>query len=136
MVQHSITTEPELAGKQVRKTLEALKASKIQTIIIYPNSDAGGQEIIKAIKSYKSLPQFHIFKNLDHPTYLSLMKHAAVMIGNSSSGIIESSSFKLPVVNVGMRQEGRERATNIIDVPNDKKKIEAAIKKATSTAFR
>ena len=64
------------------------------------------------------------------------MKHAAVMIGNSSSGIIESSSFKLPVVNVGMRQEGRERATNIIDVPNDKKKIEAAIKKATSTAFR
>ncbi len=136
MVQHSVTTEPELAGRQARETLEALKALGMKVVVIYPNYDAGGQEIIKAIEGYTSLPRFHTFKNLEHPVYLSLMKHATVMVGNSSSGIIESSSFRLPVVNIGIRQDGRERSTNVIDAPHDQKAILAAIRKATSPAFK
>jgi UDP-N-acetylglucosamine 2-epimerase (non-hydrolysing)/GDP/UDP-N,N'-diacetylbacillosamine 2-epimerase (hydrolysing) len=58
------------------------------------------------------------------------MKYASVMVGNSSSGIIEAASFKLPVINVGTRQQGRQRACNVIDAENDKKEIVAAIKKA------
>ena len=64
--------------------------------------------------------------------YLSLMKHASAMVGNSSSGIIESASFKLPVVNIGIRQDGRERSSNVIDVTHDKNEIADAIKKALS----
>ena len=135
MVQHSVTTEPGLAGRQARETLEALKRSRFEVLVIYPNYDAGGRQIIKIISEYARFPRFHAFKNLEHTVYLSLMKHAAVMVGNSSSGIIESSSFKLPVVNIGMRQEGRERSANVIDVSHERTKILKAIKKATSRSF-
>jgi GDP/UDP-N,N'-diacetylbacillosamine 2-epimerase (hydrolysing) len=136
MVQHAVTSEPELAGEQTRETLEALLASELPTMIIYPNYDAGGQAIVKTIEEYRSVSRFRIFKNLDHGVYLSLMKHASVLVGNSSSGVIESSSFGVPVVNVGIRQEGRERSTNVIDAPAQRRAILAAIRRATSPAFR
>ncbi len=135
LVQHSVSTEPELAEKQAREAREAMKASGLDERSVYPNEDAGGSEVIKVIKEYEQLPQVHAFKNLHHPVYLSLMKHATVMVGNSSSGIIESSSFGLPVVNIGIRQDNRERSTNVIDVPHERKKILAAIRTATGPAF-
>jgi len=130
MLQHSVTTEIEKAGKQVQETLEAIKELGYQTIIIYPNSDAGGREIIEQIKKYENLNFIKIYKNLVHDEYLSLLRNASVLVGNSSSGIIESASFKLPVVNIGTRQEGRERSSNVIDAPHDKKLIVKAIEKA------
>lgn len=131
LVQHSVSTEPEDAKSQIIETLEAIKELKLQTIIIYPNSDAGGREIIKQIRIVDKLDFIKAYKSLPHLEYLSIMKYANVMVGNSSSGIIESSSFQLPVVNIGIRQDDRERSTNVIDVrKHEKEKIAEAIKKA------
>jgi len=137
MIQHSVSTQHKDAEKQIKETLETVKELKYQTLIIYPNSDTGGRKIINQIELYAKEFQFiKIYKNLPYTVYLSLMKYADVMVGNSSSGIIESSSFKLPVVNIGIRQEGRERSNNIINVEHNKEKIILAIKKALSITFR
>ena len=130
VLQHSVTTEPQKAGDQMVETLEAIKMLKHETVIIYPNADAGGREIIKQIKEFASLPFIKTYKSLPQKDYLSLLKGVDVMVGNSSSGIIESSSFKLPVVNIGIRQEGRERSSNVIDVSHDRGDITKAIQSA------
>jgi UDP-hydrolysing UDP-N-acetyl-D-glucosamine 2-epimerase len=130
MVQHPVTSDPQNSVKQIEETLEALKDLKHQTIVIYPNADAGGRAAIKVIEKYKKYPFFRIYKSISHKDYLSLMKIADVMVGNSSSGIIEAPSFHLPVINVGPRQEGRERADNIIDTEYKKGEIGKAVQKA------
>lgn len=129
VVQHPITTQPEAAADQMRTTMEALKELNMQTILIYPNSDAGGLSMINIIKEYEHLhlPFLQTFKSLPHIDYLSLLHIADVLIGNSSSGIIEASAFNLPVVNIGIRQEGRQRSENVIDVHHDKDMIVKAI---------
>lgn len=129
-VQHPVTTQPENAANEMRTTLEALAELKIQTILVYPNSDAGGRSMIEVIKEYEYRPFLHTFKSLPHIEYLSLLNIADALVGNSSSGIIEASSFHLPVVNIGIRQEGRQRANNVIDVASDKEKIIEAINTA------
>ena len=78
----------------------------------------------------------HVFVNLDAVTYWSLLRQVDVMIGNSSSGIMEAASFGLPVVNVGMRQQGRERGRNVIDAPANAKAIDRALGRALNPAFR
>ncbi len=130
VVQHPVTLYADISDKQMRETLEAVRVLEKQTVVIYPNADAGGRKMIKVIQEYEKFPFIHVIKNLEHNNYLSLMKNADVLIGNSSSGIIEAPSFNLPVVNIGTRQEGRERAENVIDVDHDKDEIIKAIKKA------
>lgn len=130
VTQHPVTTQPENAAKEMRITLEALAELEMQTILIYPNSDAGGRSMIAVIKEYEHLPFLHTFKSLSHIEYLSLMKIASAMVGNSSSGIIEAPSFHLPVINIGMRQEGRRHTSNVINVFHDKIKIIEAINTA------
>lgn len=127
LVQHAVTSEIKDAPNQIRKTLEAILELGHQTVLIYPNADAGGRKIIEVIKEYEKYPFIKIYKNIPHLHYLSLMKIASVMVGNSSSGIIEAPSFDLPVVNIGSRQRDRERADNVIDVGYDKEEIKAAI---------
>jgi len=136
ILQHPVTIESDEAQEQIKSTLEAVSQLKCQVVVIYPNADAGGRKMIKIIEKYRKKTNFRIFKNLNYELYLSLMKHADVIVGNSSSGIIEAPSFKLPVVNIGTRQEGRERAKNVIDVPHDKEKIKKAIKKAIGKPFK
>ena len=130
LLQHSVTTQIGNARAQIRETLAAIEELKIATLIIYPNSDAGGRAIIEEIEKKRNPPFVRIFKNLPHDLYLGLLKYASVLVGNSSSGIIEAPSYRLPVVNIGIRQEGRQRSTNIIDAPHDKKAIARAIRKA------
>jgi GDP/UDP-N,N'-diacetylbacillosamine 2-epimerase (hydrolysing) len=130
VIQHPVTTELDKAGRQMKETMEAIKELSYQTIVIYPNADAGGRKMIKVIKKYEKYPFIKSFKSIPHQEYLSLMKIASVMVGNSSSGIIEAPSFHLPVVNIGKREEGRERSENVIDVNYDKEEIKRAIKKA------
>ena len=130
LVQHSVTTQIGEAKSQIRKTLNSIKQIGMPAIIICPNSDAGGRAIIKEINKAGHLKYIRIFTNLPHMLYLSLLKRTAVLVGNSSSGIIESSSFKVPVVNIGIRQNGRERSTNIINVAHDTNAITKAIRKA------
>lgn len=129
-IQHPVTTKPGNAAKEIRITLEALAELNIQTILIYPNADAGGRSMIEVIKEYEHLPFLHTFKSLSHMEYLSLMKIANALVGNSSSGIIEASSFYLPVINIGIRQEGRQHVNNVINVVHDKAKIIEAINTA------
>jgi len=130
MLQHPITTQIDEAPKQIRETLEAVIKVGHPTVIIYPNSDAGGRSMIEVIKEFEQYPLISTFKSLPRRDYLGLMKMASVMIGNSSSGIIEAPSFGLPVVNIGIRQEGRERGDNIIDVIHNKQDIIKATNKA------
>lgn len=132
IAQHPVTTEVGNAAFQITKTLEAVKRFNHQTIIIYPNSDAGGRSIAEVIRNYCERFNFmRAYRSVPHEDYLSLMKEADVLIGNSSSGITEAPSFHLPVVNIGCRQDGRERSVNVIDVPHS----EFAIYKAIQRAF-
>jgi len=128
VVQHSNTFEVEESADQIRETLEAISTLKKQSVLIYPNSDAGGRAMIKVIKEYEKLPFLKSFKSLTRDIYLGLMAIADVIIGNSSSGIIEAAALDLAVVNIGTRQRARERADYIIDVDYNKNEILKAIK--------
>jgi UDP-N-acetylglucosamine 2-epimerase (non-hydrolysing)/GDP/UDP-N,N'-diacetylbacillosamine 2-epimerase (hydrolysing) len=115
----------------------ALAAVPGQILFVYPNSDAGSHAFIERTKSLAlKRPHTSIFVNLDIVTYWSLLRQVDAMVGNSSSGIMEAASFGLPVVNVGIRQQGRERARNVIDAPANSPSISAAIKRALSPSFR
>lgn len=135
-VQHPYLFESEKAGEQMEITLKVLKDLKMQTVITYPNNDPGSEFIIKEIESNQNIQYFKIFKNIRRIEYLSLLKHADLLIGNSSSGLIETPIFKLPVVNIGDRNRGRESAENVINVSHNYHEIEMAIKKGLSSEFR
>jgi UDP-N-acetylglucosamine 2-epimerase (non-hydrolysing)/GDP/UDP-N,N'-diacetylbacillosamine 2-epimerase (hydrolysing) len=130
VLQHPALPQIDMAADQIRKTLEALKEINEQTILIYPNSDAGGRRMIKAIQEYEKYDFLQTYKTLYRRDYLSLMKYASVMVGNSSSGTIDAPAFKLPVVNIGTRESAREHAGNKIFVKHDRKEILSGIKKA------
>jgi GDP/UDP-N,N'-diacetylbacillosamine 2-epimerase (hydrolysing) len=134
VIQHPITTQPEQAGEQMEATLDAIESFDSQVIIIYPNSDAGSDQIISAIKSREFSQTMRTFRSLPRNEYLALMDAADVMVGNSSSGIIEAPSFDLPVVDIGPRQEGRQRAKNTISVPHLTEEIRQAISKGLEDA--
>jgi GDP/UDP-N,N'-diacetylbacillosamine 2-epimerase (hydrolysing) len=130
VVQHPLTTEIELAKKQMEETLEAVSRLCLQILFVYPNTDAGGESIIRVIERYEKIDLIKTIANASHGEYLSFLKYAAALVGNSSSGIIEAPAFKLPVVNIGIRQQGRERSLNVIDVPHERRAILKAVKKA------
>jgi UDP-N-acetylglucosamine 2-epimerase (non-hydrolysing)/GDP/UDP-N,N'-diacetylbacillosamine 2-epimerase (hydrolysing) len=115
----------------------ALAQLKAQLIFVYPNSDAGSYSLIEQTRAFaQTRPDTFIYVNLDAITYWSLMGQVDAMIGNSSSGIMEAASFALPVINVGIRQQGRERGPNIIDAPAQTAAICKAIEQALAPAFR
>lgn len=136
---HPSTLANHTEKDDINEILEALKRfPDIFWLFTYPNADMGGRVIIKEIQGF--IAENHecgrLFSSLGQLKYLSLMKHATLMVGNSSSGIIEAPSFKLPVVNIGDRQKGRVRAKNVIDVHVcNRESISEAIKTAISEAF-
>jgi UDP-hydrolysing UDP-N-acetyl-D-glucosamine 2-epimerase len=108
-----------------------------QILFCYPNADVGSRSLIERTKEFLRLRRRGaIFQNLDAVTYWSLLQKVNVLIGNSSSGIMESASFKLPTVNIGTRQQGRERAKNVLDAAEDEASILEAIGLARTTEFR
>jgi UDP-hydrolysing UDP-N-acetyl-D-glucosamine 2-epimerase len=116
---------------------EALEKLPDQVLFCYPNADAGGRKLIERARAFAaSRDSAHVFVNLDALTYWSLLKQVDVMVGNSSSGIMESGSFALPTVNVGLRQQGRERARNVMDAAPEVRAILKAIVTAKSADFR
>jgi len=125
-----VTDEYESIDIQAREVYQSILELGMQTIITYPNADAGGKKIIKILENYSKHPFIAIYRHIPYKWYLGLMNIASVMVGNSSAGIIEAPSFGLPVVNIGSRQRNRERAENIIDVECDKKSIINAVKVA------
>jgi len=128
--------EEKNAREEIATTLRAVNNFAAQILIIYPNADPGGRAIIEEIEKERKKENVRIEKNVDYGFYLSILKHADVLIGNSSSGLIEAPSFGLPVVNIGDRENGRERAANVIDVPTVQDEIADAIRKALSEEFK
>jgi len=129
-----------LARDTVREAdalFEALEDLPDQILFCYPNADAGSRNLIERARTFAaSRDAAHVFVNLDALTYWSLLKQVDVLVGNSSSGIMESASFALPTVNVGLRQQGRERARNVIDAAPEVRAILKAIATAKGTDFR
>jgi UDP-hydrolysing UDP-N-acetyl-D-glucosamine 2-epimerase len=115
----------------------ALETLRDQILFCYPNADAGSRALIDRTKSFlESRRTGRIFTNLDPITYWSLLREAKMLVGNSSSGIMETASFALPTVNIGMRQQGRERAANVVDAAAEKDSIVEKIAVAASSDFR
>ena len=115
----------------------ALEQLPEQLLFCYPNADAGSRALIERAKSFlNARGNGRIFINLDAVAYWSLLRQAALFLGNSSSGIMETPSFALPTVNIGIRQQGRERARNILDAAANTEGILNAASKARSDAFR
>jgi UDP-hydrolysing UDP-N-acetyl-D-glucosamine 2-epimerase len=130
IIQHPVITESDQAKKHMKNILDAITDLKIQSIVIYPNADAGGKKIISVIEKYRKHDYIKIYPNIPYLDYLGLYKHASAILGNSSSAIVESSSFGVPAINIGVRQKGREKAENVINISYDKKEIIKALKKA------
>jgi UDP-N-acetylglucosamine 2-epimerase (non-hydrolysing)/GDP/UDP-N,N'-diacetylbacillosamine 2-epimerase (hydrolysing) len=108
-----------------------------QLIFCYPNADAGSRDLVARIRSLLTQRKdAFLFTNLPAVEYWSLLQYATLFLGNSSSGIMETASFGLPTVNIGMRQQGRERARNIVDTPPVATSILDAVHKAESSDFR
>lgn len=120
------------ANKQIQTTLETVIKFKLPVKIIYPNADAGGRVMIEVIEKYShQYPQLiETYKTIERGKFLELLSKTRVLVGNSSAGLIESPALDLPVVNVGPRQQGREKAKNVINVGYKSRAIEKAIRKA------
>ena len=129
--QHPVTTEYGYGEDQINKTLLAIRKSKMQAIILWPNADAGSDSIAKGIRKAREkgmAENMQFFKNLPIETYVLLMKNCSCLIGNSSSGIREGAFIGTPVVNIGSRQSDRERGKNVVDVDHNSDEILNAIK--------
>ena len=122
---------------EANELFAALEDLPHDLLFISPNSDAGSRELLQCISTFIARkPNARFITSIDHRTYLSLLQFLAVLVGNSSSGIMESASFKLPAVNVGIRQDGRERGKNVVDCAADRREISKAIATALSASFR
>ena len=135
---HPVTLEHRTAEVPITNILKAIKSAGLRAIFTAANADTYGSIINRKIKSFcKGYPDDYQFsENLGQIPYLSCLKNLDLMIGNSSSGLVEAPSFKLPVVNIGDRQRGRIKAENVIDVGYSVKEIRAAIGKACSSEFK
>lgn len=139
MTYHPVTLDSyESAGRQIKAVLDALIQTDLLVIMTMPNSDTSGRIIYQALVHYcEQYPEkFKLIKNLGQRGYLSAMKYARLMVGNSSSGIIESASFQLPVVNIGDRQAGRFKPSNVIDCDCEKDLVIDAVNRALSDQFK
>ena len=114
--------------------LKAVKKSGLQHLIVFPNNDAGSYMITSSIeKSRTNL--FYCYKNLPREDYLGFLNHSKAIVGNSSSGLLEAPTFKVPAVNIGRRQNMRVRGENVIDCDFKIKDIVSSIHRAMSTEF-
>lgn len=134
-VQHPVTTQEQDTEKQIRNSLKAILRLKNQIIAIAPNSDAGNNAIFKNLKLFsKKYPFIKLYRSIPRSDYLGMLKNCSVLVGNSSSGLIEGSYFNIPVVNIGDRQKNREHSENVFDVASDSQnKIYQTILKALKT---
>ncbi len=128
--QHPVTTEYGEGEKQITATLSAVRKCGLAAIVLWPNADAGSEDIARGIRKWRErglADDMHFFKNLPIDTYVRLMSRTACLVGNSSSGIREGAFIGTPVVNIGTRQTARERGSNVLDVDHDTGAIAEAI---------
>lgn len=130
VVQHPVATEYEEARKQVTETLHGVSDLGLPSLWFWPNVDAGSDGTSKGIRAFRENEQpanLHFFKNMEPEDFLRLIYNSRCVVGNSSVGIRESSFLGVPAVNIGSRQDGRERGPNVIDVGHEREQIKSAI---------
>lgn len=130
VLQHPVTTEYQQSREHITETLYAVQDVHLPVLWFWPNVDAGSDGTSKGIRAFREREnptQFHFFKHMSSVDFLELIYNAKVLVGNSSTGIRESAYLGVPVVNIGSRQEGRDRAENVIDVDYDRHEILKAI---------
>ncbi len=134
---HPVSYDYAQAEWQVNELLEALQTVDRPVVVTAPNADPGGQMLRRSIESFVvNRPSSRFISDLGTQAYFSLMAVSSAMVGNSSSGVIEAASFHLPVVNVGDRQRGRIRTTNVLDVGHRRDEIVDGIRRALAPEFR
>ncbi|MEM9823700.1 MAG: UDP-N-acetylglucosamine 2-epimerase [Bacteroidota bacterium] len=130
VMQHPVTTEYQLSRTHVEQTLRVIHELQMPTFWFWPNVDAGSDGTSKGIRSFRErvdVQHVHFFKNMEPHDFLRVLKNSNCLIGNSSVGIRECAYLGIPVVNIGSRQDGRERGKNVIDVNYDPGEIKQAI---------
>jgi UDP-hydrolysing UDP-N-acetyl-D-glucosamine 2-epimerase len=128
--QHPVTTEYGDGERQISETLKAVQQLGLPAVVLWPNADAGSEHIARGIRKFREHEddsKLHFFKNLPSNDYIKLMRKTAALVGNSSSAIREGSFIGTPAVNVGPRQEGRQRGSNVVDVDYDRGEIADAV---------
>lgn len=134
-VLHPVTEEADKAGEQAEVFIKALNEFPVPKVVILPNNDAGSHYVKSAIQNNRK-GRYYLYSNLKREDYLCLLKNALAIVGNSSSGLLEAPSFKVPAVNIGRRQNGRFRGINVIDTDFAKDRIVQAVQKASSAGFK
>lgn len=132
LIQHPVTTEFESARKQITESLEAVAKTGMQTVVLWPNIDAGSDSVSKGIRVFREnhsseLP-FQYVKNLPTEDYARLIKNCACLLGNSSSALREGAFLGVPAVNIGTRQSFRSRGNNVTDAGYDREEIFKMVK--------
>ena len=130
VAQHPVTSEYGQGERQITETLLALHQLKMPAIMLWPNVDAGSEDVARGMRKFREhYPHEYIrfYKNFPVETYVRLMMRCACMVGNSSAAIREGAFLGVPAANIGTRQMGRERGRNVIDVDYDREQILAAI---------
>jgi len=131
VMQHPVTTEYEDARAQVDETLYAVKEFELPVLWFWPNVDAGSDGTSKGIRMFRERghpENLHLFRNMFPEDFLRLLANSTVIVGNSSVAIRECSFLGVPAVNIGSRQQGRERGRNVIDVDYDRAAISGAVR--------
>jgi UDP-hydrolysing UDP-N-acetyl-D-glucosamine 2-epimerase len=135
VMQHPVTTEYEDAHDQIQETLAAVEKMAYPTFWFWPNVDAGSDRISKVLRQYREkhdAPWLYFFKNFSPEDFLRLLIGCRCLVGNSSVGVRETSFLGVPVVNIGNRQDGRDRGPNILDVGYERRAIVEAIRRHLS----
>jgi len=134
---HPVTKTANSGENDISSLISAIiENPQLTYIITYPNADSGGKRIIEQWESIVGLDNVKIIPSLGFIRYLSVMEFVACVIGNSSSGIIEAPSFKVPTINIGTRQKGRPRASSVLDVEMNKESISRAINKSCTISYK
>jgi UDP-hydrolysing UDP-N-acetyl-D-glucosamine 2-epimerase len=132
VLQHPVTTEYGSGFRQINETLKAVASLRMQAVWLWPNVDAGSDEVSKGLRMFREREQpdyIHFYRNFSPEDYARLIYNAACLVGNSSSGLREGSYLGVPVVDIGTRQRGRENGANVIHADYDAEGIERGVRK-------
>lgn len=133
---HPVPKERKKSAEIFENILQVLESKNIQAFVSFPNIDPGNSEIIGVIDKYRTNDNFLFYKNQPRNIFISIYRHAEFIIGNSSSGILESASIPIPAINVGYRQTGRLGNNNVLFVDGDSKAIDNAVNTVCTDVFK
>jgi len=136
LIYHPVTTEIDALPHHIQQVVEAIIESQMNYIVVTPNNDAGADIIVRAYKKFNKYKRIKLYPSLRFEYYLVLLKGSSFIIGNSSSGVREASTYGIPAINIGSRQNNRNEHPSIFNIPEDKSKILGCIKNITKKKIR